>query len=76
MPCEGADAKIPAGMRAHTLTVRERHGLVWQFWGEATDALPDVYLSVEPTVMRGVTYWSHAAPDSSRAPVLVVDYEP
>lgn len=42
MPCEGPDAKIPAGMRAHTQTVREAHGLIWLFWGEASGALPEI----------------------------------
>lgn len=42
MPCEGREAKIPAGMRAATRNVREAHGLVWMFWGEAGESLPEI----------------------------------
>ncbi|MCZ6782172.1 MAG: aromatic ring-hydroxylating dioxygenase subunit alpha [Proteobacteria bacterium] len=43
MPCEGRDAKIPAGMRAHVYQTREAHGLVWLFWSEAFEgALPEI----------------------------------
>ena len=41
MPCEGEDARIPAGLRAHTLPVEERYGLVWLFWGHA-DERPEI----------------------------------
>ncbi len=42
MPCEGPDARIPAGLRATPRTVREAYGLVWLFWGEAGEALPEI----------------------------------
>ena len=42
MPCEGEAAKIPAGMAVHRYTVRETHGLVWIYWGERADALPEI----------------------------------
>jgi phenylpropionate dioxygenase-like ring-hydroxylating dioxygenase large terminal subunit len=35
MPCEGAGAKIPRGMEVAVHPVREGHGLIWLFWGEA-----------------------------------------
>jgi phenylpropionate dioxygenase-like ring-hydroxylating dioxygenase large terminal subunit len=42
MPCEGPDAKIPAGMRAQPYPVREAHGLIWLFWGESSQPLPEI----------------------------------
>jgi outer membrane protein assembly factor BamB len=43
---------------------------------EASDEKPDVYLAIEPTQPRGAVFWSHAAPDSSQAPVLIIDFLP
>jgi len=40
MPCEGPDAKIPARMRAEVPIVREAHGLIWLWQGEAREDLP------------------------------------
>ena len=42
MPCEGPKAKAPAGMTARAYTVREEHGLIWLFWGEARGELPEL----------------------------------
>lgn len=42
MPCEGPDARIPAGMEVPTYEIREAHGLVWLFWGKAREALPEI----------------------------------
>jgi len=42
MPCEGREARIPAGMEAKTFPVREAHDLIWLFWGEAVGALPAI----------------------------------
>jgi phenylpropionate dioxygenase-like ring-hydroxylating dioxygenase large terminal subunit len=38
MPCEGPDAKIPAGMQAAAFPVREQHGVVWMFRGDPAAA--------------------------------------
>ena len=42
IPCDGPNARIPRRMRATTWPVREAYGLVWAFWGEARDALPEI----------------------------------
>jgi len=42
MPCEGVDAKIPRGMAAAVHPVREAHGLLWLWWGEARAELPPI----------------------------------
>lgn len=42
MPCEGRQAKIPAGMRADTYPVREAHGLIWLFWGDSRQSMPEI----------------------------------
>ncbi len=42
VPCSGRGARIPAGLEAPPLPVRERHGLVWLWWGERREALPDL----------------------------------
>lgn len=33
VPCEGKDARIPAGLNARAPIVRERHGLIWMWEG-------------------------------------------
>lgn len=42
MPCEGRKASIPSTMHVPSYPVREAHGLVWVWWGNApdTDDLP------------------------------------
>ena len=35
MPCEGPDAKIPAGMQVRRHEICEEHGLVWMYHGAA-----------------------------------------
>ncbi len=42
MPCEGASARIPKGLELDALVVTEVHGLIWLWWGAATDELPEV----------------------------------
>lgn len=42
MPCEGRDAKIPPGMRAAPLPLRERHGLVWAFRGDGDASAAEI----------------------------------
>jgi phenylpropionate dioxygenase-like ring-hydroxylating dioxygenase large terminal subunit len=42
MPCEGAGAHIPAGLRVEPFATREDHGLVWLFWGDPALAPPEV----------------------------------
>ncbi len=42
MPCEGTDARIPDGMKVPRYAVREAHGLVWLYWGEAAQAHSEV----------------------------------
>jgi len=41
MPCEGRTARIPSGMEVSVRTLREAHGLVWLFWGDA-DERPEI----------------------------------
>jgi len=53
MPCEGEQAKIPAGMAVETFRVREQHGLVWLYWGEATENLPELPWFDELSDRRG-----------------------
>lgn len=58
MPCEGRDAKIPSRMRASPPIVREAHGLVWLWYGEAREQLPGIPWiagSPEPTRRSSVT---------------------
>lgn len=33
IPCEGRDARIPAGLHTHAPTIREAHGLIWMWFG-------------------------------------------
>ena len=42
MPCEGPEAKIPRGMEVGVHPVREAHGLLWLWWGDARADLPSL----------------------------------
>jgi nitrite reductase/ring-hydroxylating ferredoxin subunit len=42
MPCEGPDARIPSSLRATTLPVEERYGLVWLFFGAEHAPRPEI----------------------------------
>jgi len=42
MPCEGPEARIPKAMRAISFPVREKHGLIWVFWGASQEDLPPI----------------------------------
>lgn len=53
MPCEGEQAKIPAGMTVDTYPVREQHGLVWIYWGEQAEELPEIPWFDEISGRRG-----------------------
>jgi len=35
-----------------------------------------IYLAIEPTSLNGMIYWSHQPYDRSRAPALLIDYQP
>ncbi len=41
VPCEGRDAVISKRLDAKLLPLREAHDLLWLWWGEERDALPD-----------------------------------
>ena len=42
MPCEGPDARIPAGMQVRRHTIHEQHGLVWLYRGDAAKPFPEI----------------------------------
>ncbi|WP_233221459.1 aromatic ring-hydroxylating oxygenase subunit alpha [Streptomyces carminius] len=42
VPALGSGARIPGSLRVPTHPVRERFGLVWMWWGEERDVLPDL----------------------------------
>ncbi|WP_179082115.1 Rieske 2Fe-2S domain-containing protein [Streptomyces rectiverticillatus] len=46
-PCLGPGARIPASMRIDTHPVREQNGLVWMWWGQDLDVLPEVQVPPE-----------------------------
>ena len=42
MPSEGAEARIPDAMRVTPRPVREAHGLIWLWYGEAREHYPEI----------------------------------
>ncbi|MFW6695374.1 Rieske 2Fe-2S domain-containing protein [Streptomyces sp. MAR4 CNX-425] len=56
VPCLGRDAHIPKSLRIFNYPVRERHDLVWMWWGErrAEADLPDLDVPPEITRWKGV----------------------
>ncbi|MFL1905510.1 aromatic ring-hydroxylating dioxygenase subunit alpha [Streptomyces tauricus] len=47
VPALGANARIPQSLQLKTYPVREQHGLVWLWWGEAREQLPEIELPHE-----------------------------
>ncbi|GAA1894396.1 aromatic ring-hydroxylating oxygenase subunit alpha [Actinomadura bangladeshensis] len=46
-PCLGTGGRIPKSMRLDTYHVRERNGLIWLWWGDDREVLPDVQIPPE-----------------------------
>lgn len=42
IPANGRGAMIPERYRLTSYTVREAHGLIWLWWGDEVDALPEI----------------------------------
>ncbi len=56
VPCDGRDARIPRALNLRPLPVREAHDLVFAWWGEARETLPDIpFFEREELVDRGGT---------------------
>src|SRR5579875_1102892 len=47
IPALGAAARIPAGLRVKTYPVRERLGLIWMWWGDDREDLPEIQIPAE-----------------------------
>ncbi|WP_172382315.1 aromatic ring-hydroxylating dioxygenase subunit alpha [Streptomyces sp. MNP-20] len=47
IPALGTEGRIPASLRIDTYEVREKYGLVWLWWGEKREELPDIELPHE-----------------------------
>jgi nitrite reductase/ring-hydroxylating ferredoxin subunit len=67
IPCDGAEARIPKALRATPFAVRERHGLLWVWWGAPRAELPDV-----PWIDDLPTHTRHASDLSLVWPVPTV----
>lgn len=61
MPSEGPDAKIPRAMNVTPYTVREEHGLVFMWWGDAQETYPPIPY-YEDTDERGTSQASYILP--------------
>jgi phenylpropionate dioxygenase-like ring-hydroxylating dioxygenase large terminal subunit len=46
-PCLGTGGRIPKAMRLETYPIREQNGLIWMWWGDRTEDLPDVQIPPE-----------------------------
>lgn len=55
VPCEGREARIPAGLNARAPTIREAHGLIWMWHGvgSPSEELPWVATAPEPGPRSG-----------------------
>jgi phenylpropionate dioxygenase-like ring-hydroxylating dioxygenase large terminal subunit len=64
IPANGRDAEVPKVMKAKAYPVREKHDLVYLWWGEPRDeypALPDFEYMRDPRlVYSSTTDWWHA----------------
>lgn len=61
VPCLGAGARIPSSLKIATYPVRELHGLVWLWWGEDREELPEIQAPPEITENAKVyatTHWT------------------
>ncbi|MFD3312439.1 Rieske 2Fe-2S domain-containing protein [Streptomyces sp. NPDC058694] len=47
VPALGSDARIPQSLKLKTYPVREQHGLVWLWWGDQRERLPEIELPAE-----------------------------
>ncbi|MFH8791321.1 Rieske 2Fe-2S domain-containing protein [Streptomyces sp. NPDC017941] len=47
VPALGAEGRIPASLKVDTYEVREQHDLVWLWWGDKREVLPDIALARE-----------------------------
>nr|BAG84256.2 putative oxygenase [Streptomyces griseoviridis] len=47
VPCLGTEARIPPSMRVKSYPVREHLGLIWMWWGEDREVLPDLPIPQE-----------------------------
>ncbi|MFC8662132.1 Rieske 2Fe-2S domain-containing protein [Streptomyces sp. NPDC057199] len=47
VPALGSDARIPQSLKLKTYPVREQHGLVWLWWGDQRERLPEIELPSE-----------------------------
>jgi phenylpropionate dioxygenase-like ring-hydroxylating dioxygenase large terminal subunit len=47
VPCLGADARIPPALRVKTFPVREHLGLIWMWWGDDREELPEINVPPE-----------------------------
>ena len=62
MPCEGTGAAIPKAMRLEPIPAREAFGLVWLWWGERREALPEIPFFDEGRDPRGTAQASYVLP--------------
>lgn len=58
IPCEGRDARIPAGLTARPPTIREAHGLVWMWHGEGAPTREPPWLADAPEPSRRNATWT------------------
>jgi phenylpropionate dioxygenase-like ring-hydroxylating dioxygenase large terminal subunit len=68
IPANGRHAQIPKAFQARAYPAREAHGLIWVWWGEARQDLPEIpwFESIDSTF----SYWTfrdHWAVDYTRA---------
>ncbi|PRQ06471.1 Rieske 2Fe-2S domain-containing protein [Enhygromyxa salina] len=42
VPANGGERAIPKGLHAKAWPVREKHGLIWLFWGDAREHYPEI----------------------------------
>jgi phenylpropionate dioxygenase-like ring-hydroxylating dioxygenase large terminal subunit len=47
IPALGAGARIPGALKVETYPVRERNGLIWMWWGDKREQLPEIEIPPE-----------------------------
>jgi phenylpropionate dioxygenase-like ring-hydroxylating dioxygenase large terminal subunit len=62
MPCEGRDARIPRVLSMPVHPIRERHGLIWMWWGDAQTQYPEIPFYDDVEAFGGSTESSYTLP--------------
>ena len=62
MPCEGSEARIPRAMNLSAEVIRERHDMIWMWWGDEQTRYPEIPFFDDIPAGPGFTESSYILP--------------